>query len=191
MATATQRERLQRDPLQAMWLTLAELEIIKADQGGSVLSEAEGEMLGFLVFCTHGRSRCSDTAKIKVEPTLDETVGPGAAEASFIEATTIGSATKTGNTAKRAKMSIPIVGLSLGLSGEPWARAWLSLRRKLGLDARTDECLQLELFADGTFGQARVKPGQATEWLRALLMKLGIEPGDLRNVGSILAKQRS
>ena len=93
MATATQRERLQRDPLQAMWLTLAELEIIKADQGGSVLSEAEGEMLGFLVFCTHGRSRCSDTAKIKVEPTLDETVGPGAAESSFIEAVTIGSAT--------------------------------------------------------------------------------------------------
>ena len=93
-------------------------------------------MLGFLVFCSHGRSRCSDTAKIQVEPILDETDGRGAAESSFIEATTIGAATKTGNTAKKAKLSIPIVGLFMGFSGEPWARSWLSLRRKLGLDAQ-------------------------------------------------------
>ena len=184
MSLAESRERLQRDPLQGPWLIAAEHEIIHVDNGDGVLTESEGELLGFLVFCTHGRQRCSDAARVVTEPILDETEGPGAELCSFIEARTTGSATKTGNTAKRARLSIPLVGLSYGLSGQPWARAWLSLRQKLGLDAHADECLQRELLTSGDFGHGRIKPGQATEWLRALLLKLGVAPEELRNVGS-------
>ena len=175
MSLSDKRQRLQRDPLQAAWLLSAENAIIGADQGDGALTEAEGEMLGFLVFCTRGRARCSDAARIVLEPWLDEATGPGAAESSSVEATTTGAATKSGNTAKKAKLVILVVGLSFGFSGEPWARAWLSLRAKLGLDAAADECLQRELLSDGTFGFGRVKPGQATEWLRALLLKLEVD----------------
>ena len=58
--------------------------------------------MGFLLFCTHARSRCTDTARVREEPTLDETEGVGAERFSFIEARTVGSRTKTGNTAKKA-----------------------------------------------------------------------------------------
>ena len=152
MSASEKRERLQRDPLQAPWLTVAEQEIIRADEGGSVLTEAEGEMLGFRVFCTHSRSRCSDAARIVKEPILDEIDGPRAPLSSFIEAATTGSETKSGNTAKRARITLPVVGLSFGLSGLPWARSWLSLRSKVGLEASADGCLQRELMTSGGFG---------------------------------------
>ena len=72
----------------------------------------------------------------------------------------------------------------MGLSAKPWARAWLAPRVAHGFDAAVDGCLQRELLADGSFGEGRVKPGQATEWLRVFLLTLGVEAPDLENVGS-------
>ena len=185
ISMADLRERMQRDPLQALWLSSAESEIVKAEAGESeILSDPEAVMLGFLVFCLHSRSRCSDAAKVVKEPWLDESEGPDSPECSFVETTTVGSATKTGNSAKKARLTIAIVGLSKGLSGEPWARAWLALRKRLDLDASEDQCLQRELLSTGVFGYGRVKPGQATEWLRFLLLKLGAPPAELTNIGS-------
>ena len=186
LSVAEVRLAKQRDPLRAAWLRAAEAEIVLADEGGGelgLLSPPEAVMLGFLVFCTHARARCTDTARIQVEPILDEPLRHDPI-CSFVESFAVGGATKTGQTAKKARMSIPVVGLSRGISDVPWAAAWLNLRKKLGLNAKRDECLQRELLADGSFGAGRVRPGQATVWLRFLLIKMGIEPGLLENIGS-------
>ena len=176
----------QRDPLRSNWLISAEEEIVLADEGnGSLgrLSTSEAVMLGFLVFCVHARIRCSDASRVRLEPVLDEAADSDPIS-SFVEASSTGAATKTGQTAKRARLSVPMVALSRGLSDLPWAKSWLSLRANAGLNASEDECLQRELLANGTFGAGRVKPGQATDWLRRLLLKLGVEAAGLSNVGS-------
>ena len=186
LSVAEIRLAKQRDPLRAAWLRAAEAEIVLADEGGGelgLLSPPEAVMLGFLVFCTHARARCSDTARIQVEPILDEPLRHDPI-CSFVESFAVGGATKTGQTAKKARLSIPIVGLSRGISDVPWVAAWLSLRKSLGLDAKRGECLQRELLADGSFGAGRLRSGQATVWLRLLLIKMGIEPELLANVGS-------
>jgi len=174
--------RKQRDPLKAAWVVALETAVVSAPDGALSLEEAE--MAGFLLFCAHSRSRCSDASRIVHEPFLDESAGPGAAEASFIETHVVGSSTKSGNTAKKARLDIPVVGLSYGLSDMPWGFSWLEIRSQLGLDATLDGCLQRDLLASGTFGEGRLKPGQATEWLRFLLLKLDVESSELKNVGS-------
>ena len=186
LSVAETRLAKQRDPLRASWIRAAEAEIVLADEGGGdlgLLTPPEAEMLGFLMFCLHTRARCSDTSRIKVEPKLDEHFLADPI-CSFVETMAIGGATKTGQTAKKARLSIPIVGLSRGLSDVPWAASWLNIRKTLGLNAERDECLQRELLADGSFGAGRVLPGQATTWLRFILIKMGVESALLENVGS-------
>ena len=186
-ATTLAERRLakQRDPLKAAWLISAEEEVVLAYEGDGQfgrLTEPEAIMLGFLVFCTHARSRCSDTARICLEPVLDEVDCDPLC--SFIEATAVGGHTKTGQTVKKARMAVPMVGLSRGLSDTPWAKSWLKLREAAGLRADRDECLQRDLLLDGTFGEGRLQPGQATIWLRFLLTKIGVQAEQLSNIGS-------
>ena len=84
---------------------------------------------------------------------------------SFIEASITGDATKTGNTAKKSRVSFPVTGLALGVSGQPWAKKWLEQRFFSKLNADEDGCLMREPFADGVFGKARMLPVQAFQWL--------------------------
>ena len=177
------RRRKQRRPLQAKWLRLLEQAVVDASEGQGILTLQEGVVAGFLVFSAHGRARCSDAARVVSEPTLDEEED-GDPEASFLEAETQGSQVKTGNTSQKADLAMPIVALSRGISDTPWGAAWLSLRRQLCLDAALDECLMPEPLADGTFGEGRIQAGQATTWLRHLLLKLEVPPEELTEVGS-------
>ena len=71
--------------------------------------------VGFLLFCLHTRSRFADAARVKVEPSLD--LGPDGE--GFIESVTVGSQVKSGQTNKKARMSLPLVGLA---GGSPEAR---------------------------------------------------------------------
>jgi hypothetical protein len=166
------------------WVAIAEEMLVRALDGDGCLELHEAGVLGFLLFCLHGRQRCSDGARITEEPVLDTSHGNGRELFSFIEATTSGDACKTGNTSKKARLAIPVVGLAYGVSGQPWADAWLRIRKTLRLNASRDACLMREPLADGTFTEARIKPGQATQWLRHILLKLGAEPTALRNIGS-------
>ena len=184
VSLSAKRRRIQRDPLQMSWLALAEEEIVLAGHEAGRLSAQEGCVLGFLVFCVHARQRCTDGARITDEPTLDIAEGEGRELASFIEAVTTGDAIKTGNVPKLARLQLPVVGLALGVSGRPWAQAWSVLRTRCGLNAQQDACLMREPLIDGTFAVARIQPGSATQWLRHLLLKLGVEASQLRNVGS-------
>ena len=181
----TKRLHLQRDPLLAKWLRAAEAEIVRVADGRGSLKETEAAVLGFFLFCSHTRSRCSDASRILCEPFLDE--GDDSApdvEQSFIQTAAAGELLKTGNTADKAKFNFPVVGLSFGISGLPWGRAWLELRRRVGLNAEADGCLQREPLRSGAFGHGHLGPGQATEWLRFLLIRLGVDSSLLSNIGS-------
>ena len=177
------RKRLQRDPLKGKWLHVMEHAVVDAFEGHGPLTKHEGVVTGFLLFSAHARARCSDAARIVVEPVLDEPDDDDP-ESSFIEAETQGSQVKTGNTSEKADLALPVVALSRGISDTSWGAAWLGLRAELFLDATEDECLMLEPLADETFGEGRIEAGQATTWLRYVLLKLGVPAAELKNVGS-------
>ena len=177
------RRRKQRDPLKGKWLHVMEQAVVAAYEGHGLLSKHEGVVTGFLVFTAHARARCSDAARIVVEPLLDEPED-GDPESSFIEAVTQGSQVKTGNTSEKADLALPVVALSRGISDSSWGAAWLGLRAELFLDATEDETLMLEPLADGTFGEGRIQAGQATAWLQHILLKLGVPAAELTNIGS-------
>ena len=184
ISLSQKRRRVQRDPLRMAWVIAAEEEVVLADHEAGRFTQQEACVMGFLLFCLHTRSRVSDAARICDEPTLDLADGPGRELASFIEAVTTGDAMKTGNVAKKARLEMPVVGLAMGISGRAWAPAWLVQRAQCGLNAKADSCLMREPLSDGTFAEARIQPGHATQWLRHLLIKLGVDPDELRNVGS-------
>ena len=184
VSLAEKRLRVQRDPLLVAWVISAEEAVVAARDGGGPLTMYEACTLGFLLFCVHTRSRCADAARISREPTLDEAVGKNASLFSFIEASTAGHATKTGNTSRLANLCLPVAGLSRGIADVPWASCWLALRRILSLDATEDGCLMRVPLLDGSFAEGRIRAGQATTWLRCILLKLGARPEEIRNVGS-------
>ena len=84
---------------------------------------------------------------MNVEPPLD--LGPDGE--GFIESVTVGSQVKSGQTNKKARMSLPLVGLAGGLAGGTWAASWLTLRETRGLDAALDGCLMPIPLKDGGF----------------------------------------
>ena len=112
------RRRLQRDPLNMKWVAEAEKQVSLAGTDDCAFTPHGACVMGFLLFCLHTRSRCSDAARICEEPYVDmsdDTIGRELY--SFIEASTTGDATKTGNTPKRARLEIPVTGLAVGISG--------------------------------------------------------------------------
>ena len=140
--------------------------------------------LGFLLFCLHSRSRFADAARVRTEPVLDlDSDGEG-----FIEATTVGKYVKTGQTAKRSRMSVPMVGIAGGLSGcsarSSWATAWLELRKELGLDAAKDKCLMPVPLKDGGFGSRRLSSSDGGRWLKSLAPSLGVDGEGLSRIGT-------
>ena len=183
VALASKRTRLQRDTLKLDWVRALELEVVLAAEGKGALTQQEGAVGGFILFCIHGRARCADAAKVLEEPTLDEAEDEDPL-ASFVEAVTTGANVKTGNTPNKSRLQMPIVALSKGVSDLPWGRAWLVLRQAFGHSAELDGCLQREPLSDGSFGYGRLRAGQATEWMRHILCKLMVLPSALVNVGS-------
>ena len=178
--------RRQRDVLKAKWVESLELEVFitAQDPAQSRFSLQEAAVAGFALFCTHGRLRCSDGARIESEPTLDESVGPDEDLNSTIEAEMRGNAMKTGNTKAKTDLLFPATGLSKGVAGADWAEAWLDIRRQLGLNAADDQTLMPKPLADGSFAAGRIEAGQLTEWLRHLLELLDVPRASLVNVGS-------
>ena len=179
----TKRVTRKRDPLKMKWVQAIEKAVVETcwSQSTAVLSQQEAAIAGFIAMLVHTRSRNKDLSRVTKEPTLDLTED---GSAGYIETDTTGDATKSGNTAKKARLALPIVGLALGLSGEPWAEAWLQIRCLVGLDAAADGCLLREPLVGGTFSPARIESGQTSEWLKFLLNKLGVASDELLGVGS-------
>ena len=180
------RARRQRDILKAKWVEEMELEVFITAQSPeeSRFTKQEGAVAGFVLYCAHGRLRCSDGARIQSEPVLDEAEGPDEDLNSFVQSELQGSAMKTGNTKAKTDLLFPAVALSKGLSGTDWAEAWLDIRAQLGLNAATDQCLMPKPLADGSFAAGRIDASQLTEWMRHLFELLGVPRTFLVNVGS-------
>ena len=179
----TKKVTRKRDTLKMWWVRALESAVVDALRrpADSVLSQQEAVVAGFMLMLVHTRTRNKDLARVVIEPSLDLSEDRSAG---YIEAETTGDATKTGNTIKKARMQVPIVGLAFGLSKVPWAEAWLEIRCLVGLSAPCDECLMREPLANGTFGAGRIDAALTSEWLKHLLHKVGVPKTELCNVGS-------
>ena len=67
-----------------------------------------------------------------------------------------------------------MVGWATGVSGAPWASAWLKLREIAGCDAEADKTLMPEVLSDGKFGASRMTTQDGTLILRELLRLTGV-----------------
>ena len=122
---------------------------------------------GFCCLCLHVRSRWTAAASLRTEPTLDisddEVYG-------FIEIQLLDH--KTGNAKKKRRKLLPLAGLAHGLSGKPWAEAWVELRGEHGLTLAGEGCLMPCPKTGGGFTSARLSSCDGAVWLRELLNKL-------------------
>ena len=101
----------------------------------------------------------------------------------FIEA--VADHSKTSGARRKRRRPIPLVGHAVGLSGYPWARAWLEARRSYNLDADIDRCLFRAVGADGTFLIRKRSSSEMGVWLRELFVRHGgYTPDDIQDVGS-------
>ena len=121
-------------------------------------------ILGFLLFCLHARVRASDASRADKEPELD--VPDSESSLCFIEAGFLKH--KTSYRA-RAKQRLPVVADAFGLTGVPWAGAWLRAREVLGLNATESGFLMPTVYGDidhPVFGQSRATTDEITLLIR-------------------------
>eukprot|EP00971_Amphidinium_carterae_P193873 3846807-Amphidinium_carterae.1 len=88
------------------------------------------QVVGYALLLIHARCRYSDAIRPTSEPWMDTTAdGEG-----YIETTTRIAKTIKAKVYKDREMCI--IGMALGVSGQPWASTWVRLRRKAGLGVR-------------------------------------------------------
>ena len=91
---------------------------------------------GFILWMVHGRLRFGDAVRVQKEPVLDVVEGAG-----YVETAAEFGRYKTGYGKKKVGKLLPLVAIATGVSGLPWADAWLQLRQQCGLDAEADQCI--------------------------------------------------
>ena len=175
------RPTVKRPPIPARVVMSWEKDVVLAAGTERVLEDQELSievLKGHFLWLVHTRTRFGDAARLKQEPKLDLAAdGTG-----YIEASATWEDHKTGRRVSRAGQLLPMVGLARGASGAKWASAWLALRRRAGLRAEVDGTLAPELLTNGSFGQGRMKTGDAIAALRSLLQKEGV--GDHEKFGT-------
>jgi hypothetical protein len=151
--------------LASMWE--ADLVAAAVDPGGADL--AKSICMGHFLWLVHTRSRFGDSARVTVEPWLDLHLGEG-----YIEAYALAGEYKSGHALKKVGRRFPMVGWATGVTGLPWAEAWLKLRAFAGCDAAVDGTLMPEVLSNGEFGGARMTTQDGTLILRKLLRDAGV-----------------
>ena len=154
------------------------VEAAKAPEEADLIAEI---FRGHILWVVHARARFGDSARIRVEPWLDVVEGEG-----YIESYAQPGEYKTGHGLKKVGRKFPVVGWATGVSGLPWARAWLKLRAAAGCDAEVDGTLMPEILAAGEFGSARMKTQDAGLILYSMLAKDGIQ--EVKQFGAHSAK---
>jgi len=167
------RERRQRDVL-----TVPMVQFIEAAVLDDATPLVQKVVAGTIAFCLHGRARVGDVLRGDSEPVLDIVVGKG-----FVE---VGLPRHKTSYKARSKMRLPVVGLSHGLSGKPWAEAWLAARREAGLDASASGVFLpavLGKFPDA-FSDFSATTTDVTIMIRELLVSGGFEQALSGNFGA-------
>ena len=167
------RVRRPRDPLTASMLSsLEELAISHPDLRTRVF-------IGFVLAMVHWRARQSDAQYVRAEPTLDRDMD---GRSIYLEAEVDSERTKTGQSTKRARQTIYLVGLAQGVRGKPWAEHWLRDRRTCGCDAKLDGTLMPQP-QQGGFSKRPLGNEDMTLWLREILVSAGFALPSVSNLG--------
>ena len=124
---------------------------------------------GHFLWLVHTRSRFGDSARVTVEPWLDVHMGEG-----YVEAYALAGEYKSGHSLKKVGRRFPMVGWATGVTGVPWAAAWLKLREIAGCNAADDKTLMPEVLSNGEFGDSRMTTQDGTLILRELLKEAGV-----------------
>ena len=168
----TKRVLEQMDPLTAEILT--ELEKFTFDSEPC----PDSAFSGHLCFTAHTRGRWSDFNHCETEPYLDVLED----DSGYIEVEVTG--TKTGNSKRRRRRKLPMVGSALGISGFPWARKWLQHRSYFRLNS-SGSFLMPAIDSFGQFTGKRLDSHSGSIWMRRLIMKLvGIQSLDGRKTAT-------
>jgi len=182
IATAgLKRKRLtvKKATFQAKDLEAMENQLVDYEAGAAFADKPLAEMifLGFILWCTHTRSRFGDATRVVDEPVLDVVDGKG-----FAESKARPGRHKTSSLERNAGKSLPLVACAFGVSGRPWAAAWLNLRGRAGLHAETDGCLMPEVLADWSLGAGRMPTSGGGVLLKRLLSNVSVP--DLEEYGT-------
>ena len=127
---------------------------------------ADRVFAGFAAWCVHTRQRMGDALRVVDEPWLDPADVPPT-EAAFVE--TVAGKTKAGNVKRRRRLPLPLVGFACGLTGEPWAAAWLALRSEEGLDASVDGTMMPAPRKGGGWARRPLTTSECSDWLRMII----------------------
>ncbi len=168
---AQKRGTLQRPPLSVTAMRILEDGVTNAN------TLCDRVFCGFAAFCAHSRMRFLDAARVRVEPTIDE-AGPVA----FIEASS--TEHKGANKPRVRGLTLPVVGHAIGIRGEPWAEAWLEVRRTMNLSADNDGALMLTPSGGDSFISRRLSTTEGAIWLREVLIDGGLPPEEAAAYGT-------
>ncbi len=159
-SSKTKRMLVQREPLKVS--LVVGLENLLFDEGVSAPTRV---FICFVLLMVHTRARYADSMTISEEPVLD---------GDWLEAAT--SQYKQCNQPHRRNKWLYLVGPSLGVSGKPWASAWLQLRKEVGLVAAKNKPMMPAHGAGGKYTAAKQTLWEFTLWLRDILIGLGEDP---------------
>ncbi len=81
-------------------------------------------------------------------------------------------------------LALPIVGHAVGIRGEPWAEAWLEVRKSMNLSADTDGALMLTPSGGDHFTSRRLSTTEGAIWLREVLIDGGLPPEEAAAYGT-------
>ena len=146
-----------------------EAETVAAAADPTKADKARAICKGHFLWLVHTRSRFGDSARVTVEPWLDLHMGEG-----YVEAYALAGEYKSGHSLKKVGRRFPMVGWATGVTGVPWAAAWLKLRGIAGCNAADDKTLMPEVLSNGEFGDSRMTTQDGTLILRELLKEAGV-----------------
>jgi hypothetical protein len=172
------RAALQKNPLKQADV-LKVLMVTALERIVMAVSEFEPDRIfaGHCCFCLHGRLRWSDSQSI-LSCVLD--IAPDGS--GFGQADSLDS--KTSTTADKKRTFLPLTALLKGISTDQWCQTWIQLREDAGLKFG-EGCIPMQsVTASGTFSGFPLEPGDASKWLRELLIRAGFTTSQVRGVSS-------
>jgi hypothetical protein len=167
---STKRKRMlvQRDPMTVEMVRKLEA-LVQDDE----VAAATRIFIGFVLLMIHTRARFSDAMHIASEPLV---------EGEWLEAET--AQYKQANQPHRRNKFLYLVGMAKGISGTPWAAAWLQLRREAGLVADKKAPFMPTQAPGGRYTRSALTLWEYTLWLRDVLKTLGVSVEILAKLGS-------
>ena len=128
---------------------------------------------GHCLLCVYGRLRFGDSQCIEEEPEEDD---------EYVECGM--TMHKTSHLVGRARRVLPVVAMSVGVSGTEWGKAYLDLRASEGIRAWPTLPFFPSPIMGGGWSRGRLSTTEASMWLCELLHRCGVPKERLTNIGA-------